>query len=73
MNMDSAYADPELHDWLAWAEEHGSNFMRALAEAALVADIKHFNLLRPVLLKLKQEETRPAISSVAMFREEPVD
>lgn len=57
VNMDSAYTDPELHEWLVWAEEHGSNFMRALAEAAMVADIKHFNLLRPVLLKLKKEES----------------
>lgn len=73
MNIESAYTDPELHDWIIRVEEYGSNFMRALAKAALVADIKHFNLLRPVLLKLKQEETRHATSSVGMFREEPMD
>lgn len=55
--MYSAYTDPELRDWLVWAEEHGSSFMRALATAALVADLKAYKLLRPVLLKLREKES----------------
>jgi hypothetical protein len=52
--MTSAYTDEELHDWLRWASEHGSSFLRATAEAALLADLKNYNLLRPVLLELKK-------------------
>ena len=66
VNMDSASTDPELHDWLVLAEEHGSNFIRALAEAALVADLKHYTLLRPGLLKVKEDETRHTTSSTAL-------
>lgn len=53
--MYSAYTDPELRDWLREVSEHGSNFMRAIAEAAFLADLKSYNLLRPVLLELKKE------------------
>jgi len=52
--MWSVYEDAELHDWLRWAAQHGSNFLRTIAEAALVADLKSYNLLRPVLLELKK-------------------
>ena len=52
--------DEELHDWLRWAEENGSSFLMATAEAALIADLKHYNLLRPVLLELKREWPQPA-------------
>jgi hypothetical protein len=37
--MVSARADDELQDWLVWAEENGSSFVRAIAEAASSADI----------------------------------
>jgi len=53
--MISPAADEELHDWLRWAEEEGSGFLKSAAEAALTADLKHYNLLRPVLLELKRE------------------
>lgn len=53
--MWSVYEDAELYDWLHWASEHGSSFLRRIAEAALVADLKHYNLLRPVLLELKMQ------------------
>jgi hypothetical protein len=43
-----------LHDWLRWAEENGSSFLETTAEAALIADQRHYNLLRPVLLELKR-------------------
>jgi hypothetical protein len=46
--------DEELHDWLRWAKEQGSSFLRTTAEAALIADLKHYNLLRPVLLDVKK-------------------
>ena len=56
----SAYTDPELHDWLIWAEENGSSFLRAVAEAALFADLKNYALLCPILLELKKEWPKPA-------------
>ncbi len=50
----SASADNELHDWLIFAREHGTSFLQAIAEAAFVSDLKHYRLLRPVLLNLKK-------------------
>jgi 5-methylcytosine-specific restriction endonuclease McrA len=53
----SAATDPELADWLRWASESGEvpNFIRAIAEAAFLADLPNYALLRPILLKLKSE------------------
>jgi hypothetical protein len=53
-------ADVELHDWLRWAEENGGSFLKATAEAALIADREQYNLLRPFLLELKEEWPNPA-------------
>jgi hypothetical protein len=44
----------ELLDWLRWAEENGTSFLRKLAEAAFGTDIPHYLLLQPVLLELKK-------------------
>jgi hypothetical protein len=52
--------DEELYGWLRWAEESGSSFLKTTAEAALIADLKHYNLLWPVLLELKKEWPEPA-------------
>ena len=52
--------DEELHDWLRWAEENSSGFLKTTAEAALISDLKHYNLLRPILLELKREWPKPA-------------
>ncbi len=52
--------DVELHDWLRWAEENGTSFLRKLAEAAFGADIPHYLLLRHVLIELKKEYPKPA-------------
>jgi len=51
----SAATDPELTAWLRWASESGEvpSFIRAIAEAAFLADLPNYELLRPVLLKLK--------------------
>jgi len=51
----SANDDPELREWLRWATESGkaSSFIRTIAEAASVADLPSYALLRPVLLELK--------------------
>ena len=56
--MVSAREDDELRDWVRWAETNGNSFVRTLAEAALLADLRHYHLLRPVLLKLKEEYPR---------------
>ena len=58
--MISPADDEELHGWLRWAEETGSSCLKTTAEAALLADLKHYNLLRPVLLELKREWPKPA-------------
>jgi hypothetical protein len=50
----SATTDNELHDWLASAAEHGTSFLRAIAEAAFLSDLKHYRVLRPVLRNLKK-------------------
>ncbi len=54
--MDSANTDPELSQWLQWASERGSTpmFVRTVAEAALIACIPDYPLLRPVLVELKR-------------------
>jgi len=54
--MDSAGTDPELRDWLRWASERGNTpvFVRTVAEAARMACIPDYVLLRPVLLELKR-------------------
>jgi hypothetical protein len=46
--------DTELVSWLRFEEKHGSNFMRAIADAAFFADTPSYRLLRPVLHKLKE-------------------
>ena len=50
----SASTDEELHDWLVWANEYGTSFLHAMAEAAFLSDLKHYRLLRPVLRNLKK-------------------
>jgi len=57
--MDSAHTDPELNHWLLWAAEQGHtpSFVRTVAEAARMACIPDFVLLRPVLLELKRRYT----------------
>jgi len=57
--MCSVYDDVELLDWLRWAEENGTSFLRKLAEAAFGADIPHYLLLRRVLIELKKEWPKP--------------
>jgi hypothetical protein len=42
-----------LAEWLNWADGHGSNSLRAISEAAFIADSKNYDLLRPTLLNLK--------------------
>jgi len=53
--MDCANIDLELRDWLRWASESGRtpSFVRTVAEAALMACLPDYALLRPVLLELK--------------------
>jgi hypothetical protein len=56
----SANTDPELGEWLRWACEsrNAPSFVRTVAEAALIADLLHYALLRPVLLELMRERPR---------------
>ena len=49
----SANSDSELRDWLRFESDYGSNFMRAVAEAALIADAPSYILLLPALIELK--------------------
>jgi hypothetical protein len=61
----SATNDPELTDWLRWASESGQTpmFIRTVAGAAFLADMPHYELLRPILLELKRE--RPQVPRVS--------
>jgi hypothetical protein len=58
--MCSVYEDAELYDWLRWAGERGTSFLRTVSEAAFVADLKQYSLLRPVLVELKKEWPKQA-------------
>jgi hypothetical protein len=52
----SANTDPDLRDWLRWASESGQvpTFVKTVADAAFIADMADYSLLRPVLLELKR-------------------
>ena len=56
------YNDPDLREWLYWASESREvpMFVRTVAEAAFLADLPHYELLRPVLLELKGQNPRRA-------------
>jgi hypothetical protein len=66
----SANNDPELTDWLRWACESSevTNFVQAIAEAAFLADMPHYALLRPVLLELMRETPRTTRSVTPIRR-----
>jgi hypothetical protein len=66
----SQYTDPELTDWLNWAFESGEvpSFYRTIAEAAFCADAPTYNLLRPVLLEVKQQSPIPTHLSSSFYR-----
>ena len=53
MNV-AANTDSELARWLRWASEmqEAPIFVRTIAEAAFLADLPNYVLLRPVLLEL---------------------
>jgi hypothetical protein len=53
----SANTDNELADWLCWASESVEvpMFVKTIADAALLADLPSYDLLRPVLLELKRK------------------
>jgi hypothetical protein len=56
----SANIDPELSDWLRWASESHEvpMFVQTVAEAAFLADLPNYALLRPVLLELRRQRPR---------------
>jgi hypothetical protein len=72
--MCSVHEDRALYDWLRWAEESGPSFLRTMAEASFMADLKNYNLLQPVLLELKKDWPKPARETLCGdatdFREE---
>jgi hypothetical protein len=53
--MCSVYEDVELLNWLRSSQKNGPSFVRALAEAAFMADLSHYHRLRPLLVELKKE------------------
>jgi len=55
----SAFTDEELSSWLRWALDNGSGFLQRIAESAMVADIRHYHLMRPILLELMKECPKP--------------
>jgi len=54
--MDSTSTNPEMKQWLRWTSESGEVpiFVRTVAEAALLACIPDYELLRSVLLELRR-------------------
>jgi len=61
--MSSLYEDPEMLSWLRHVEKYGPSFLRALADAAFLADERHYPLLRPLLLTLKQMHPEATLTS----------
>ena len=59
--MDCPHDDTELHRWLRWASESRKPpyFACTVAEAALIACMPDYLLLRPVLLELKRQYPEP--------------
>jgi len=55
--MYSVYEDGELYDWLRSVEANGPSFL----QAAFIADLKQYGLLRPVLLKLREGGPKLAV------------
>jgi hypothetical protein len=49
-----------------WVEENGPSFLQTIAEAAFTADLKNYNSLRRVLLKLKEANPRGGWSMCAL-------
>lgn len=45
--------DEDLFQWLLNAHAHAGDFLKALAEAGLRADMYNYPVLRPVLLEMK--------------------
>jgi hypothetical protein len=51
-----AFDDSELSEWLMQAiDEDSGQFLRALAEAAVIACPEDYCLVRPVLIRLKRK------------------
>ena len=66
--MDSPRNDPELHRWLRWVFESRKPPCLActVAEAALIACMPDYLLLRPVLLELKRQHPEPEPGPAAL-------
>ena len=60
--MCSVHEDRALYDWLCWAEESGPSFLRTIAEASFMGDLKNYNLMWPALFKLKEANPRTGLS-----------
>jgi hypothetical protein len=66
----SANTDPELTDWIRWVCESGEVpcFVQTIAEAASIADLPQYALLRPVLLELMRQRPRTVPSETLIRR-----
>jgi hypothetical protein len=51
--------DPDLRDWLNYQAEHGCNFLRSLADAAKLANIAQYAILRPALVMFRAQTPEP--------------
>lgn len=62
----SAETDPELREWLRFQSESKSNFGRALVEAAKMAELGEYALLRPALVALRARYPEPTSKVVTI-------
>ena len=69
----SAHPDPELRDWLRWASESARtpNFVRTVAEAALMACSPDYVLLRPAAAGTQTPVSHPITDTHAVGRHAP--
>jgi len=66
--MNSLHDDTELYRWLRWASESRKPpySVCTVAEAALIACMPDYLLLRPVLLELKRQHPEPEPGPAAL-------
>lgn len=66
MPFHKADDDPELSAWVAHFAQDNNEFLRAIAETAKLADYPDFQIMRPVLQKLRVAHPEPNHSFVVL-------
>lgn len=55
----TAVTDPELRNWVEFQSKNGTDFLRSIANAAKIADVAEYYLLRPALVMFRSQFPEP--------------